>query len=474
MSTLKVNNIQSTTEGSSIIFSNGVIFNNPITATTIYGSGGNIISSTGSTISSTSLGGGVKILFSSDTNNLAFATLSSQTPSSLRIVSSSTGVILFSAITNYQTISYSNALINQTNGTLNVGIWYRITGRNTNEFVNFNTYGDIFLQSILPNKFSHDGYLLAINADYNNIGNYTDAVSTYGTGITNTGVVYCGVTVNNKNVIIWNNIHWINTGNSVTINTNNNITTNLIPLTKNYTTRNGYNIELQKITYNLSSNTIYKIEDSRGNIVTSNPIVVEYFRYGDDSVTNNKVYETSGVEIINTPNVIFKNNTFIAGAISNFYSDVIPNVTLNIQNSVINYYRFGYFHLNSYTLSIANVSNQKITQTDVKSVSLTSQNIYLDSDLRDIITISSTGGTFNGVITSITSSNAIDGIYRFNISNSLTNRILTFRNSELLKTKGGADFVLSSSTVAIGSSIEFEFYPSTQKAYLINYNNYLS
>jgi hypothetical protein len=55
-------------------------------------------SSTGST-SGTSLGDGVKVLFSSDTTNLAFATLSSQTPSTLSIISSSTGVILFSAVT---------------------------------------------------------------------------------------------------------------------------------------------------------------------------------------------------------------------------------------------------------------------------------------------------------------------------------------------------------------------------------------
>jgi hypothetical protein len=55
-------------------------------------------SSTGST-SGTSLGDGVKVLFSSDTTSLSFATLSSQTPSTLSIISSSTGVILFSAIT---------------------------------------------------------------------------------------------------------------------------------------------------------------------------------------------------------------------------------------------------------------------------------------------------------------------------------------------------------------------------------------
>ena len=54
-------------------------------------------------LSGTSLGSGVRVLFSSNTSNLAFATLSSQTPSTLSIISSSTGVILFSASTSSST-----------------------------------------------------------------------------------------------------------------------------------------------------------------------------------------------------------------------------------------------------------------------------------------------------------------------------------------------------------------------------------
>ena len=51
------------------------------------------------------IGDGVKVLFSSDTTNLGFATLSSQTPSTLRIISSATGLILFSAATGSNGIS---------------------------------------------------------------------------------------------------------------------------------------------------------------------------------------------------------------------------------------------------------------------------------------------------------------------------------------------------------------------------------
>jgi hypothetical protein len=53
----------------------------------------------GLNFSGTSLGNGVKVLFSSNTTSLSFATLSSLTPSTLSIISSSTGVILFSATT---------------------------------------------------------------------------------------------------------------------------------------------------------------------------------------------------------------------------------------------------------------------------------------------------------------------------------------------------------------------------------------
>jgi hypothetical protein len=78
----------------------------------------------------TNLGDGVKVLFSSDTASLAFATLSSQTPSTLRIISSSTGVILFSATTGSAGISgtYVSGLTSA--GTGNYSIISSITDNN--------------------------------------------------------------------------------------------------------------------------------------------------------------------------------------------------------------------------------------------------------------------------------------------------------------------------------------------------------
>jgi hypothetical protein len=78
----------------------------------------------------TSLGNGIKVLFSSDTTSLSFVTLSSQTPSSLRIISSSTGVILFSATTTSGGISGTYVSGITSAGTGNILLLSSITNNN--------------------------------------------------------------------------------------------------------------------------------------------------------------------------------------------------------------------------------------------------------------------------------------------------------------------------------------------------------
>ena len=84
----------------------------------------------GLNFSGTSLGNGVKVLFSSDTASLSFATLSSQTPSTLSIISSSTGVILFSAITSSGGISGTYVSGLTSSGTGNILLLSSITNNN--------------------------------------------------------------------------------------------------------------------------------------------------------------------------------------------------------------------------------------------------------------------------------------------------------------------------------------------------------
>jgi hypothetical protein len=91
-------------------------------------------SSTGLT-TATNVGTGVNVLFSSSTTNLGFATLSSQTPSTLRIISSSTGVILFSATTGTGGISGTYV-----SGTTNIGTGISLTTGITNNSLTLRTF----------------------------------------------------------------------------------------------------------------------------------------------------------------------------------------------------------------------------------------------------------------------------------------------------------------------------------------------
>ena len=100
--------------------------------------------STGIT-SGTSLGDGVKVLFSSDTTNLGFVTLSSQTPSTLSIISSSTGVILFSAITSSGGTSLGNGFSAATSVGNGLGV---ISSNTNNELKLFS------LSSVTPSTLS--------------------------------------------------------------------------------------------------------------------------------------------------------------------------------------------------------------------------------------------------------------------------------------------------------------------------------
>jgi hypothetical protein len=557
-------------------------------------------SSTGIT-SGTSLGDGVKVLFSSNTNNLAFATLSSQTPSTLRIISSSTGVILFSATTgsgpvtgnfipltgttsgspmqgnlvfsgtngiivqndannlrnsltssgltlglispdlninitpsfanatstiltvpdtatgsglivsvpdiggqanklikvksdelgfdfheNFITITYANALAaaqDQTGtGTLTQGQWYRIEAvdRGADETINYNTYGDIFLKAITNNRFSPDGYLLAINADYNGVGDYSDVPSFSNT---QRGVAYDNMSVSTGDVVIWSNTHyqigdyihafppspWFLTDISQLSDPNYNCT----PLPKDYTTRNGYIIEPQKIVYDVITNTINRMEDKRGNVVINNASnYIENFRFGDNNVFQNHISTSLSCGIINYPYLAFQSNTMRFGTIENPVNLVDNSVVLNIVNCNIQDSYFQNDYLQSLYLYDANIQDNKILSSEIQ-FTLTSSTITLPMNTNGTgwyydQNITLTGGTFNGIVTAITQDNQITNYnQKFRFFNNSGSNII-FRNSTFLKTEGGLDAIITSN---IYDSIEFIIYGSI--AYQTDINNYI-
>jgi hypothetical protein len=433
-------------------------------------SGGTGSSSSGLT-TGTNLGDGVKVLFSSDTTNLAFATLSSQTPSTLRIISSSTGVILFSGVTGSGSVSgyeYINLTTAQSATTLTVGQWYRIpvSSRTVTEASNFNTYGDVILMAVDTNKFSPDGYLLAINADYQLVGDYSDIPDL----ATKHGVPYYGLVVGTlvtQDIVIYNNIHWSTNYSQYTLTDESSITSNLTPLTKDYTTKNGYIIEPQKIVYNLATDTINRMEDKRGNIVDSENI--DSFRFGDNNVQNNYV-STDNCHLLNYPNLSFIRNNMILGTIVT-PTDLVPSsVTLYITRCNIQDYYFQNDYLQTLYITTSNIQDKKILGSE-RQFTITSSTItipMLSSGIGWVYdqNIFSTGGTYNGIVTAITQTNQIANYYqKFKFINTSASNII-FRNSTNLKTEGGLD-----ATLGYYDNIEFHFYGST--AYQTDINNYV-
>jgi len=372
----------------------------------------------------------------------------------------------FDFFEGYTYIDLANA---QTANTLNVGQWYRIpvSSRTVTEANNPNNYGDILLFAVETNKLSNDGYLFAINADYN----YTNSYA-------NLGVPYDGITVNNSDVIIWNNRHWENTSFSVVINNQNDITSQLSPLTKDYVSSNGYTIEVDKITYDITNDRILSRIDKRGNIIHENNanLVLDRFRFGDDNVTNNfiKASNIQNFDVLNIPknNFIFKDNTFTC--FNKLFFDtstvLLPTGTscpVYISGISVNDGKFE--ALNRVTAYNGSINNFKSTIEE--TLTLTSTSIDLRYKyLTGKITLSS-GSSFNGVVSAITQ--IVNVLYNVDVTfNVQADNIsgITFQNSELMKTEGGLNAFISGTTY---DTIEFG-QPYGQLVFLQkNINNYI-
>jgi hypothetical protein len=368
---------------------------------------------------------------------------------------------------NYQYMDLSTA---QAGGPFIIGQWYRIpvSSRTVTEASNYNTYGDVILMAVDTNKFSPDGYLLAINADYQDDGDYSDIPDL----ATKHGVPYSGLVVGTVmaatvDIVIYNNIHWSTNYSQYTLTDESSITSNLTPLTKDYTTKNGYIIEPQKIVYNLATDTINRMEDKRGNIVDSENIDV--FRFGDNNVNFNYV-STDNCHLLNYPNLSFIRNNMILGTIVT-PTDLVPSsVTLYITRCNIQDYYFQNDYLQTLYITTSNIQDKK-TLSGERQFSLTSSTITIPMLSSGVgwyydQVINLTGGTFNGIVTAITQDNQISGYYqKFKFTNTSGSNII-FRNSTFIKTEGGLD-----ATLGYFDNIEFHFFGNT--AYQTDINNYV-
>ena len=369
----------------------------------------------------------------------------------------------------------------QGGGPFTVGQWYRIpvSSRTSVETTNYTTYGDIMLIGVETNKLSPDGYLLAINADYQDVGDYTDADTIVGsTAGRRKGVPYYGQNFTQRDVTIFNNIHWLCTTNFSNTRTLADLqdTNYFTALTKDYTSTYGYIIEADKITYDITNDRILSRIDKRGNIIHENSsnIILDKFRFGDDNVTNNfiKASNVQNFDVLNIPKnyFLFKDNTLTSFNKIFLDSSIDFIITgtqspINISGVSINDAKFEV--LNRITAYNGSISNYKSTIEE--TLTLTSTSIDLTYKyLTGKITLLS-GSSFNRVISSITQ--IANVLYNVDITFNTQNVSgITFQNSDIMKTEGGLNAFISGTTY---DTIEFGRPYGNDLFLQKNINNYI-
>jgi len=191
----------------------------------------------------------------------------------------------------YQILSNSALLSLISAGTLNIGWTYIV-----NNVTNANTF--VAVQAIATNAVQNYGAGYFLNADYQAVGNYS-GVSGY---VSQTGIWKGGsASYVVGDVCIWNNYHYKNITGSNSSTTPNSDTTNWVLLTKSAT--NGYIIAVDYVIYDVVTNIVRKRIDSKNNEVdyTNGNISFDYFQWGRNQVTYNKVLNGSLFGAVNSP-----------------------------------------------------------------------------------------------------------------------------------------------------------------------------
>jgi hypothetical protein len=172
----------------------------------------------------------------------------------------------------------------------------------------------IVVQAITTNEISLSGSGIFLNADYQNVGNYsgvTGFVAQKGLYDVSTAFYVVG------DVIVWNNLHWkyigtppvlldggISTFDDIEIPnpSENSSIWELLP----QSSTNGYITEIDIIKYNVATNRITYREDVRNNRIENNLLnYVEtdeqfyFFQWGSDKCTENTVLNNSSMRIWN-------------------------------------------------------------------------------------------------------------------------------------------------------------------------------
>lgn len=205
-------------------------------------------------------------------------------------------------------------------GTVIANQWYIVTDAifTSNYFANEERV-PIVVQGITTNSISLGGSGIFLNADYQQIGNYS-AIPGF---VANIGVWTSALIPVANNVVMWNNSHWLNLTGVNTVNPPNLDVVNWVVLTKSTTT--GYINEVDQITFNQQLNTIISREDKRLNYVENNidETVIRFqsfnvFQWGNNEVNTNRVVGDSVFSIEN--NVLIGNLTSLGSIYANCLS----------------------------------------------------------------------------------------------------------------------------------------------------------
>jgi hypothetical protein len=234
-----------------------------------------------------------------------------------------------SGILGLHFVTNSELLTAISGSTLVQGDFYIVT-----DVTNADTY--VMLQSITTNAIATDGSGYFLNADYQNVGNYSD-VSGF---VAQNGLWNSGATYSIGDVVIYDNFHWEN------ISGTNGGSPSITPadwsqLSKSIT--NGYISEVDFVVYDPVNNLIKTRYDFRNNEVDyynngGGRVTLVDFPFGNNNVTYNKIKGTSTCYFCNSPSA-FVGNSLVNGNLTdntNISSGATGQVSYNvIQNGTI-------------------------------------------------------------------------------------------------------------------------------------------
>ena len=157
------------------------------------------------------------------------------------------------------------------------------------------TDGGIVLTGTSTTSVASDGHSFHLNADYQGVGNYSGVAGFQSNlrlwSIAETPVI--------GDVVIWDNLHYLSLTGVNTSNAPSTDPTNWSVLAKSVT--NGYILEIDFSIYDKTLNRIISRQDKRNNIVefsfTGDIYSFDNFQWGNDVVTNNKIFGTLSVPI---------------------------------------------------------------------------------------------------------------------------------------------------------------------------------